>query len=163
MCVSAQVNDLCNSVGVMSTEILPTSVEAFIKQMMPWAHGHQIKAISKFALAIIDKQTGNQAELARAQGNQEAAAKQLSRLIHNPRLKPKDFAKWLCLQVLANQVPRSGKVRLTIDWTSEDDQHLLVISLIVGRRALPPAFVIRRRLIGSKPDQRQPRLGVGLA
>jgi len=41
------------------------------------------------------------------------------------------------LQVLANQVPRRGKVRLTIDWTTEDDQHLLVISLVVGRRALP--------------------------
>jgi hypothetical protein len=121
----------------MTTEILPTRVEEFIKQMMPWAHGHQIKAITKFVLAIIEKQTGCQAELARTQGNQEAAAKQLSRLIHNPRLKPKDFAKWLCLQVLANQVPRSGKVRLTIDWTTEDDQHLLVISLIVGRRALP--------------------------
>src|SRR5262244_3714606 len=92
----------------MSTEIQPTRVEEFIKQMLPWAHGHQ-----------------------------EAATKQLSRLIHNPRLKPKDFAKWLCLQVLANQVPRSGKVRLTIDWTSEGDQHLLVVSLVVGRRALP--------------------------
>src|SRR6266511_1584233 len=111
--VSAQVNDLCNPVGVMTTEILPTRVEEFIKRMTPWAHGHQIKAITKFVLAIIDKQTGNQAELARTQGNQEAAVKQLSRLIHNPRLKPKDFAKWLCLQVLANQVPRSGRVRLT--------------------------------------------------
>jgi hypothetical protein len=121
----------------MTTGIQPTRVEEFIKQMMPWAHGHQVKAIIKFVLAIIDKQTGNQAELARTQGNQEAAAKQLSRLIHNPRLKPKDFAKWLCLQVLANQVPRRGKVRLTIDWTTEDDQHLLVISLVVGRRALP--------------------------
>jgi hypothetical protein len=121
----------------MSTEIQPTRVEEFIKQMMPWAHGHQIKAITKFVLAIIEKQTGCQAELARTQGNQEAAAKQLSRLIHNPRLKPEDFAQWLCLQVLANQVPRSGHVRLAIDWTSEDDQHLLVISLIVGRRALP--------------------------
>src|SRR5215475_11254076 len=109
----------------MTTEILPTRIEEFIKQMMLWAHGHQIKAISKFFLAIIDEQTGNQAELARTQGNQEAAAKQLSRLIHNPRLKPNDLAKWLCLQVLANQVPRSGKVRLAIDWTSEDDQHLL--------------------------------------
>jgi hypothetical protein len=39
-----------------------------------------------------------------------AATKQPSRLIHNPRLKPKDFAKWLCLQVLANRVPRSGSV-----------------------------------------------------
>ena len=121
----------------MTTEIQPTRIAEFIKQMMPWAHGHQLKAISKFVLAIIDKQTGCQAELARTQGNQEAAAKQLSRLIHNPRLKPKDFARWLCLQVLANQVPRRGKLRLTIDWTTEDDQHLLVISLVVGRRALP--------------------------
>ena len=121
----------------MTTEIQPTRVAEFIKQMMPWAHGHQLKAITRFVLAIIDKQTGCQAELARTQGNQEAAVKQLSRLIHNPRLKPKDFAKWLCLQVLDQQVPRSGKVRLTIDWTTEDDQHLLVISLVVGRRALP--------------------------
>jgi hypothetical protein len=121
----------------MTTWIQPTRIAEFIKQMMPWAHGHQIKAISKFVLAIIDKQTGCQTELARTQGNQEAAAKQLSRLIHNPRLKPKDFANWLCLQVLANQIPRRGKVRLTIDWTTEDDQHLLVISLVVGRRALP--------------------------
>jgi Transposase DDE domain len=121
----------------MTTEIEPTRVEEFIKEMMPWAHGHQIKAITKFVLAIIEKQTGCQAELARTQGNQEAATKQLSRLLHNPRLKPKDFAKWLCLQVLTNQVPRSGRVRLTIDWTSEDDQHLLVVSLVVGRRALP--------------------------
>jgi hypothetical protein len=121
----------------MTTEIQPTRVAEFIKQMMPCAHGHQIKAISKFVLAIIENQTGCQAELARTQGNQEAAVKQLSRLIHNPRLKPRDFVKWLCLQVLVNQVPRSDKVRLAIDWTTEDDQHLLVISLIVGRRALP--------------------------
>ena len=121
----------------MTTGIQPTRIAEFIKQMMPWAHGHQIKAISKFVLAIIDKQTGCQAELARTQGNQEAAAKQLSRLIHNPQLKPKDFARWLCMQVLANQVPRRGKLRLTIDWTTEDDQHLLVISLVVGRRAIP--------------------------
>jgi hypothetical protein len=26
----------------MSTEIQPTRVEEFIKQMMPWAHGHQV-------------------------------------------------------------------------------------------------------------------------
>lgn len=58
-------------------------------------------------------------------------------MIHNPRLKPKDFAHWLCLQVLRHQFPSHGKVRLTIDWTSEGDQHLLIISLVVGRRALP--------------------------
>jgi hypothetical protein len=115
--------------------ISPTELEEFIKKMMPWAHGHQIKSISKFALAIIEKQTGNQADLSRGD-NKEAAAKQLSRLIHNPRLKPKDFAEWLCRQAL-EQVPLTGKVRITIDWTTEDKQHLLVISLVVGRRALP--------------------------
>jgi hypothetical protein len=59
----------------MTTGIQPTRIAEFIKQMMPWAHGHQIKAISKFVLAIIDKQTGCQAKLARTQGHQEAAAK----------------------------------------------------------------------------------------
>jgi hypothetical protein len=108
----------------MTTGIQPTRVTEFIKQMVLWAHGHQIKAISKFVLAIIDKQTGCQAEPARTQGNQEAAAKQLSRLIHNLRLKPKDFARWLCLQVLANQVTRRGKIRLTTDWTTEDGKML---------------------------------------
>src|SRR5262244_2748466 len=114
-----------------------TRVHDYIRATLPWAHGHQLNSLTTFVSAIFDKQTGCQAELARTQGNQEAAVKQLSRLIHNPRLKPKDFASWLCLQVLANQVPRRGKVRLTIDWTTEDDQHLLVISLVVGRRALP--------------------------
>ena len=42
----------------MTTAIQPTRVAEFIKQMMLWAHGHQIKAITKFVLAIIDKQTG---------------------------------------------------------------------------------------------------------
>ena len=118
------------------TTISPTRLEEFIKEMMPWADAHQIKAITKFVLAIIDQQTGNQAELARTQGNQEAAVKQLSRLIHNPRLRPADFATWLCRQAL-EQLPRTGKVRLTIDWTSEGDQHLLPVSLVIGRRALP--------------------------
>jgi hypothetical protein len=86
--------------------------------------------------AIIDQQTGCQAALARTQGNQEAAVKRLSRLLHNERLKPKDFTEWLCRQAL-RQVPGTGRVRLTIDWTSEDHQHLLVVSLGVGRRALP--------------------------
>src|SRR5215831_10877289 len=40
----------------MSTEIRPTRVEEFIKQMLPWAHGHQIKAITKFVLAISEQE-----------------------------------------------------------------------------------------------------------
>ena len=42
----------------MSAEIQPTRIDEFIKQMMAWAHGHQIKAITKFVLSIIEKQTG---------------------------------------------------------------------------------------------------------
>lgn len=41
-----------------------------------------------------------------------------------------------CLQAL-HQLPKHGKIRLAIDWTIEDHQHLLVVSLVVGRRAVP--------------------------
>jgi hypothetical protein len=119
--------------------IAPTSqthLEQYISEMLPWAHGHQYKGLAAVVFAIIAKQTGNQAELARTQGNQEAGLKRFSRLIHNPRLAPKVLAHWVCLYHL-QRLPRTGKVRVAIDWTSEDDQHLLVISLIIGRRALP--------------------------
>ena len=119
-----------------TTEIQPTRIGQYIKELLPWAHGHQLKSIATFVVAIIEKQTGNQAELARTQGNQEAAVKRLSRLIHNQRLKPREFPEWLCRKAL-EQLPRIGKVRIAIDWTIEDDQHLLIISLIVGRRAMP--------------------------
>lgn len=100
----------------MTTENQPTRLEDYIKELLPGAHGHQIKAIATFVATIIAKQSGCQAELARAQGNQEAAVKRLSRLLHNERIRPKDFAEWLCRQAL-EQLPRRGKVRLTIDWT----------------------------------------------
>jgi hypothetical protein len=113
-----------------------TRITDYIKEMLPWAHGHQLKSLTTFVAAILDKQTGNQAELARTQGNQEAACKRLTRLLHNPRLAPKWLAAAVCQQAL-RQVPKQGIVRLTIDWTSEGDQHLLVVSLVVGRRAVP--------------------------
>jgi len=104
--------------------------------MLPWAHGHQRKAIRDFVQAIIDQQTGCQAQLARGFGNQEAAAKRLSRLLHNERLEPRHLADAVLLQALV-QLPAHGPVRLAIDWTIEGHQHLLVVSLIVGRRAVP--------------------------
>jgi transcription initiation factor IIE alpha subunit len=58
----------------------------YIAEVLPWAHGHQLKGITTFVGAIIEKQTGTQAELARGLGNQEAAVKRLSRLLHNERL-----------------------------------------------------------------------------
>jgi hypothetical protein len=123
-------------VVIMTTSESTTRLQEYIKELLPWEHGHQLKSIATFVAAILEKQTGNQAELARTQGNQEAAVKRLSRLIHNERLNPRDFPEWLCRQAL-ERLPRTGKVRIVIDWTTEDDQHLLVVSLIIGRRAMP--------------------------
>ena len=121
----------------MGTQDSPTTrLDDYIAYMLPWAHGHQRKAIRDFVQAIIDQQTGCQAQLARSFGNQEAAAKRLSRLLHNERLEPRHLADAVLLQALV-QLPAHGPVRLAIDWTIEGPQHLLVVSLITGRRAVP--------------------------
>jgi hypothetical protein len=86
--------------------------------------------------ALIEKQTGTQAELARGLGNQEAAVKRLSRLLHNERLAPHRLADAVLAQAL-RQLPPTGKVRLALDWTIEGSQHLLVASLVTGGRAVP--------------------------
>lgn len=113
-----------------------TRIHDYIKETLPWAHGHQLKALTTFVAAILEKQTGCQAELARTQGNQEAACKRLARLLHNERLSPKWLAEGIAHQALS-QLPAYGKVRVTIDWTSEGAQHLLVVSLVIGRRGVP--------------------------
>jgi hypothetical protein len=120
----------------MNTNSELTRLREYIRELLPWSHGHQLNAITGFVNALFEKQTGCQAELARTQGNQEAACRSLSRLTHNPRLTPKALAEAVCHQALS-QVPRAGKVRLSIDWTTEDDQHLLIISLRIGWRAIP--------------------------
>ena len=113
-----------------------THIANYIKTALPWAHGHQIKGITKYVAAILRQQTGCQAQLARTQGNQEAACRQLGRLLHNPRLAPKRLIESLAQQTL-RQVPRHGVVRVAVDWTTEGDQHLLTVSLVIGRRAIP--------------------------
>ncbi len=120
----------------MTTTSLPTRLVDSINALLPWAHGHQRKAITPFVAAIMDQQTGCQAALARTQGNQEAAVQRLSRLWHNARLKPKACAEWRCRRALRH-VPRTGRGRVTMDWTSEEHQPLLVVALVVGRRAVP--------------------------
>src|SRR6266478_6983493 len=114
----------------------PTRLRDDIAFLLPWAHGHQLKAIGDFVAAIIEQQTACQAQLARSFGKQEAAVKRLSRLLHNERLDPRLLADAVLLQAL-HQLPKHGKVRLAIDWTIEAGQHLLVVSLVVGRRAVP--------------------------
>jgi Transposase DDE domain len=113
-----------------------TRLKDYIATVLPWAHGHQLKGITTFVDAIIEKQTGTQAELARGLGNQEAALKRLSRLLHNERLAPHRLADAILAQALG-QVPPKGKVRLALDWTIEGQQHLLVVSLVTGGRAVP--------------------------
>lgn len=120
----------------MKTNSNLARVQNYIKETLPWVHGHQLKALTTFVEAIFEEQTGCQAQLARTRGNQEAACRRLSRLIHNPRVAPKWLAEGIAHQALS-QIPGVGKVRIAIDWTTEDDQHLLVISLIIGRRAIP--------------------------
>jgi hypothetical protein len=119
-----------------SPDSATTRLDDYIGYMLPRAHGHQRKAIRDFVQAIIAQQTGCQAQLARRFGNQEAATKRLSRLLHNARLEPRHLADAVLLQALV-QLPSHGPVRLAIDWTVEGHQHLLVVSLIVGRRAVP--------------------------
>jgi Transposase DDE domain len=119
-----------------SPDSATTRLDDYIGYMLPWAHGHQRKAIRDFVQAIIAQQTGCQAQLARSFGNQEAATKRLSRLLHNARLEPRHLADAVLLQALV-QLPAHGPVRLAIDWTVEGHQHLLVVSLVVGRRAVP--------------------------
>src|SRR2546427_8231862 len=90
-----------------------TRLKEYIAQVLPWAHGHQLKGITTFVGAILEKQTGTQAGLARGLGNQEAAVKRLSRLLHNPRLAPHRLADAVLAQALW-QLPPRGKVRLRV-------------------------------------------------
>ena len=113
-----------------------TRLAEYIAHVLPWAHGHQLKGITTFVGALIEKQTGNQAKLARSLGNQEAGVKRLSRVLHNERLAPHRLADAVLAQAL-RQVPPKGKVRVALDWTIEGNQHLLVVSLVMGGRAVP--------------------------
>ena len=63
---------------------------------MTRAHSYQLRAIVDLVAALIEPQTACQAPVARYFGNQEAAGKRLSRLLHNERLDPRLWADtWL--------------------------------------------------------------------
>jgi hypothetical protein len=121
---------------MQSPDAATTRLDDYIVDMLPWAHGHQRKASRDFVPAIIDPQTGWQGHLARSFGKQEAAAKRLSRLLHNERLEPRHWAAAVLLQALV-QLPAHGPIRLAIDWTLAGQQPLLVVALSMGRRAVP--------------------------
>jgi len=120
----------------MNQSSLSTRLGEYISLILPDAHGHQQKAISDFVFALLSVRTCCQAELARFFDNFEAASKRLMRLLHNARLDPQELALSHA-SALVRRLPADGCVRLALDWTVEDSQHLLVASLNIGRRAVP--------------------------
>jgi hypothetical protein len=85
-----------------------TRLAQYSANVLPWAHGHQLKGITTCVGASSDKQTGNQAELARGRGNQEAGVERLSRLLHNERLAPHRLAAAVLVQA-REQVAAQGQ------------------------------------------------------
>src|SRR5215212_3546290 len=120
----------------MTRHPLTTRLREYISLVLPDAHGHQQKAVSDFVLALVTAQSCCQATLARFFDNFEAASKRLSRLLHNARLLPDELAL-AHARALCQQLPLEGCVRLSLDWTTEDSQHLLIASMRVGHRAVP--------------------------
>lgn len=114
----------------------PTRLRQYINAAFAGQHGHRRIAIADFVLALVEIKSGRQAALARGFDNFEAAAKRLSRLLHNPKLDLATAVEAHALWLVA-RLPRTGLIRIAIDWTSEGTQHLLVASLLVGRRAVP--------------------------
>ncbi len=120
----------------MTQHSLTTRLDHYINTMLPETHGHQRKAFRDFVAALLTVRTCCQATLARYFPNFEAASRRLTRWLHNPRVEPQVQARAHAQAVVA-QLPLRGTVRVAIDWTTEDQQHLLVASLVVGRRAVP--------------------------
>jgi hypothetical protein len=120
----------------MTQHSLPTRLDHYINTLLPETHGHQRKAFRDFLAALLVVRTCGQARLARYFPNFEAASRRLTRWLHNPRLEPQAQARAHAQAVVA-RLPLAGPVRIALDWTTEDRQHLLVASLLVGRRAIP--------------------------
>jgi hypothetical protein len=120
----------------MTQHSLTTRLGEYISLVLPDAHGHQQKAVCDFVRALVMVQSCCQATLARFFDNFEAASKRLSRLLHNSRLESEALAL-AHARALVARLPIAGAVRLSLDWTSEATQHLLVASLRVGSRAVP--------------------------
>jgi DDE family transposase len=120
----------------MTQHSQPTRLHYYLNTLMPETHGHQRKAFGDFVAALLAVRTCCQATLARYFPNFEAASRRLTRWLHNPRLDVQAQAH-AHAQVLVHQLPPTGPVRIAVDWTTEDQPHLLVASVIVGRRAVP--------------------------
>src|SRR5262249_60878945 len=113
-----------------------TRLDHYINTILSETHAHQRKSFRDFVAALLVVRTCCQATLARTFANFEAASRRLTRWLHNPRLEPQAQARAHAQAVVA-QLPLAGPVRIALDWTTEARQHLLVASLLIGRRAIP--------------------------
>jgi hypothetical protein len=120
----------------MTQPSLTTRLDPSINTLLPETHGPQRQAVRDCIAALVVVRTCCQAALARYFPNCEAASRRLTRWLHNPRLEPQAQAPAPAQAVVA-QRPLGGTVRLASAWTTEDQQHLLVAALVVGRRAVP--------------------------
>src|SRR5215831_1374811 len=118
----------------MTQPSLTTRLDHYINTLLPETHGHQRKAFRDFVAALLVVRTCCQATLARYFPNFEAASRRLTRWLHNPRLDPQAQAR---AHAVVAQLPLAGPVRIALDGTTEERQHLLVASLGIGRRAIP--------------------------
>jgi len=119
----------------MTQHSFTTRLSEYISLVLPDAHGHQQKAMTDFVMAVVMVQSCCQATLARFFDNFEAASNRLFRLLHNSRLDTEELAR-AHARALAARVPAASLVRLSLDWTIEGTQHLLVASLKVRQRAI---------------------------
>ena len=117
----------------MTQHSQPTRLAHSINPLMPEIPSHPRKAFGDFVAALLVVRTCCQATLARYFANFEAASRRLTRWLPNPRLDVQAQAH-AHAQVLVHQLPRTGPVRVAIEWTTADQPHLLVASVIVGRR-----------------------------
>jgi hypothetical protein len=65
ICVPEQVNNLREIVSTIKANLNLTCLADYIKAAMHWMHWRQIKALTMFVAAIVEQQTGCQAQLAR--------------------------------------------------------------------------------------------------
>lgn len=129
----------------------PTRLVEYINTIFENSHGHQRNAICDFVLALISIKSCSQAALARFFDNFESASRRLTRFVHNPRLDVDQLSRQTA-RVIISQLPLIGTLRISLDWTIEDTQHLLVASLCTGSRAIPLYW--RAYLEGDLKDHR---------
>jgi len=114
----------------------PPRLATYVNALLPKIHGHRRNAFADLVFALILTRSCCQAKLARTFDSEEAALKRLSRFLHNDRIGVGETSEAVG-RFVATRLPTTDWVRIAVDWTIEDDKHMLVATLIVGSRGVP--------------------------